>query len=518
MAKRPDGTGSKDVLPSGKIRCRVRLNGKRVTRIYADDAQADRFLRGAAALASDGEHDISVPRLGTWGAKWLEKRQNVAAAHERGLWRNHIDGSDLADLPVQDVRLRHLRAWAEQELPQHRVRVRAMGGGHRHIEGTEPISVGTRQLCVGLVRRVLSAALEEELITVNPAAGLRVKWLDTSLDDGMGFLEEAEIVRLLGCEAVPVAARLHYGWAIGAGPRQGESRALRWSDLDLDGRRCTIRRSGQRETTKGEKVRPFAVLPLAAESMLHWRELAPDTRPDALVWPARLLPPAPGGTRWRTVKDKLHQRGEGNDFGWADRQRGKRGERTGHRSLAGIREGITYHDLRHTCCAGLLRGYSILGVTRRWSLDEVCDFIGHSSRRMTERYAHITGGGLADQAAEQSIDRGRGSRVGHALLPALMSSPTANGGENQPPHIARVLNHEVPAALGVTGARDPRMTHAGCTAETAAKARQVLELAAAGDPLVVRRAIELAAAVLDEASAQARRAGDRVKEPHPHGR
>lgn len=108
------------------------------------------------------------------------------------------------------------------------------------------------------------------------------------------------------------------------------------------------------------------------------------------------------------------RRAEGNDFGWADRRRGaERGIERGDRSLAGLPETVTYHNLRHTCCAGLLRGYAILGVTRRWTLDEVCDFIGHSSRQVTEIYAHITGGGLADQAAQQSTNSG--SRLGHAL-------------------------------------------------------------------------------------------------------
>lgn len=495
--RRPDGAGTKDLLPSGKWRCRVRIDGKRVTRIYGDERKADSFLRGAQSLASAGEFSVGVPLLGTWGAGWLEMRRTVNATKDRGLWRHHVEGTELAELPVRDVRLRHLRAWAEQELPQHLVLVQAPGGGR--VEGDEPISIKTRRLCVGLVRRVLAAAVEEELINVNPATDLIVKWPDATLEETWGFLEEADIVRLLACQAIPLAARLHYGWVLGAGPRQSESWALRWRNLDLRALRGEIREGLTRATTKGEKVRRFPLLPLAVENLLRWREICPDPHPDALVWPARLRPPAAAGERWRCGgKGSPRRRPEGDDMGWADKKRGAQPLQVGHRARAGIAAGLTYHDLRHTCCAGLLRGYSVLGVTRPWTLDEVCDFIGHSSRQVTEIYAHITGGGLADQAALQSA---RGSRVGHAPQPPQDHFTVGSGGRNRTcgPVVNSGLDSR--AALGVTSDRDPRVTHAGWSAETAALAERVLRAAADNNPLFARRAIELAAAVRDEAAA-----------------
>lgn len=476
MSRRP-GTGTVEILPSGLARYRLTLaSGKRITsRAYADEAEATRKLDAARALLCSGQI-IEATTIGAWGARWLEMRHTVNASRERGLWRHHVEGTPLAELPVEEVRLRHLRTWAEG-LQRHKVLVQVAGG--KREEGEAAISTKTRRLCVGLVRRVLAAAVEEELIQVNPAASLRIEWPDADLDDEWTFLTEPEIAQLLGHEVVPVEARLHYQWAIGSGARQSESWALRWEDVDLDGGRCTIRRSGERQRTKGGRVRRFAILPLGLDALRQWREICPSTAPTALVWPAAKRKGDPAGGR---------QRAE-DDMGWADRSRGAQGVTQGHRTIAGIQRPVTYHDLRHTACAGLLRGYPILGVGRAWSLDEVCDWIGHSSRQVTEIYAHITGGGLADRAISESTASPR-------LLLAVPPSATAPATGLEP--VTRWLTDTstINDSNELAAKRDPPWTTA-----TAERAADLLRAAASKDPHIVRRAIELAAAVLDEAAA-----------------
>lgn len=398
MARRTPGSGSVEELPSGKWRYQFKIDGRRVrgpavaTRVLAEEGLA-------AAMAAVLRGDVFAgSTLGAWGAAWLDTRRTANASTERGMWRLHVEPCEIAELPLAEVRPRALLAWA-RGLRRHRKMVQVVGGPR--VEG-DPISVQTQRLAWALMRRVLGAAVEEELIAVNPARGLRPDWPDGDLDaDALTFLDEAEIVQLLSCEAVPLAARLHYGWAIGAGPRQRESWGLRWGQVDLVELTATLTRSGW-STTKAKKPRPFPLLRMAAESLERWYDICPDPRPDALVWPARILPPAPGGTRWRSPGTMRADGGKGDDFGWAPRSRGEQGVSPGHRRLAGIREGVTYHDLRHTCAAGLLRGYAILGGGRRWSLEEVCDFLGHSDRRTTERYAHVAGGGLAARAAAEA--------------------------------------------------------------------------------------------------------------------
>jgi integrase len=70
---------------------------------------------------------------------------------------------------------------------------------------------------------------------------------------------------------------------------------------------------------------------------------------------------------------------------------GRRGERRDSarswwdraRLEAGLPE-LRWHDLRHTCAVALLAGW----WGRRWSLDEIGALLGHSTVRVTERYAH----------------------------------------------------------------------------------------------------------------------------------
>lgn len=69
--------------------------------------------------------------------------------------------------------------------------------------------------------------------------------------------------------------------------------------------------------------------------------------------------------------------------------------------IAGI-EDFTVHDLRHTCAAWL--------VSVGASLIEVRDLLGHSTIRMTERYAHLSPDNVRNAVARLDEER---SRFGH---------------------------------------------------------------------------------------------------------
>ena len=68
---------------------------------------------------------------------------------------------------------------------------------------------------------------------------------------------------------------------------------------------------------------------------------------------------------------------------------------------AGIKD-FRIHDLRHTCAAWLVS----MGVP----LTEVRDLLGHSTVKMTERYAHLAPENV--RAAVEQLD-GMRSRFGH---------------------------------------------------------------------------------------------------------
>lgn len=71
---------------------------------------------------------------------------------------------------------------------------------------------------------------------------------------------------------------------------------------------------------------------------------------------------------------------------------------------AGIKRNVRWHDLRHTCASSLVGGW----WGRSWSLEEVCQLLGHSKIEVTERYAHFGRDVLKTAAREsdryQSLD------------------------------------------------------------------------------------------------------------------
>lgn len=87
--------------------------------------------------------------------------------------------------------------------------------------------------------------------------------------------------------------------------------------------------------------------------------------------------------------------GAGYDGGWRDKRArtgevGKGGLRAlvvmpGLKSRVGISRDVRFHDLRHTCASHLVMG--TWGTT--WTLEQIRELLGHSTIRVTERYAHL---------------------------------------------------------------------------------------------------------------------------------
>lgn len=89
---------------------------------------------------------------------------------------------------------------------------------------------------------------------------------------------------------------------------------------------------------------------------------------------ARALELRPPSKRWVWPAPRGGRRAEGKPpTGWHSWVR-----------AAKIGRRIRWHDLRHTCATSLLAGW---WGKRKWSIDEVCEHMGHSSVKVTERYA-----------------------------------------------------------------------------------------------------------------------------------
>ena len=254
----------------------------------------------------------------------------------------------------------------------------------------------------------------------------------------------------VNCAAIPETERRVYAVAVYTGLRQGELWALDWSDVRLDGvPEVTVRRSHGGATKTG-KVRRVPLLPGAVRALSS----VPEGERVGLVFPR-------SGGRRRLPSD---------DARWSPQARHVRTDGTaspvcGYRERAGISRRVRFHDLRHTCASHLLMGTWAQPLT----LPEVAQWLGHSSVRMTERYAHLCPDRLAARVARDSH---RDSDVSHDAVKGR-ARRESNPQPSDPKSGAG--SRETPVSKALSRGRDSRVTHdvAERVLRTIADGRQV---------------------------------------------
>ncbi|WP_295400367.1 site-specific integrase [uncultured Thiocystis sp.] len=221
---------------------------------------------------------------------------------------------------------------------------------------------------------VLSAAIayavrEWEWPITNPVPGRMLK----EPEGRLRWITRDEATNLIGAaKAQPKAPHLAplIVLALHTGMRRGELLGLEWNRVDLNEGLIYL----EARHTKAAKRRAVPVNAVAREALLnraHWREeQCPTTS-----WVFSDL----DGSRIGSVK---------RSFATACRN-------------AGIAD-FRFHDLRHTCAAWLVQ----LGVP----LMDVRDVLGHSTVKMTERYAHLS---PAQTRAAVSVLEAGESRLSH---------------------------------------------------------------------------------------------------------
>jgi integrase len=467
------GTGTVDRLPSGRYRVRLSDgSGHRITiGTYATPEEAERMR--VAGLVGKDRLGVRLS-LADYGEKWLSRtaaqRRNRRTDHSR--WMVHVAGTELGAAALDTVTRADVRDWMRAALGR---------SGQRSTKGEltstgKPVSRQTVVHALGLVRRALQEAVEDGHLEANPAAGLKVPSSGEHVD--WAYLTAAELGRVLELELRP-DQRAAFTMAAWTGLREGELAGLRWTDLDglsSGPIRLHVRQSWGGPLKTRSSRRSLYLLPAAAAALRAWRELW-------LELPAArrrlgLVFPSPGG-------DGL---AKGYDWQWAGKlDRRNQACWLGLRDRAGLRH-VRWHDLRHTCASHLVMG---TWTPRPWSLQEVRDYLGHSSIKVTERYAHL---GPELQAAAIAS-------AGHELVTAAVSArehsasgrpskPTV-GGSNPPGRATSSfgnLGHE--SKTQEAGGRDQSVTS---LAERVLRAAMDSREIAAGD------VAELARAVIDQA-------------------
>lgn len=316
---------------------------------------------------------MECPLFVDYAKEVLERRAREGIRgidHERNRFATHIEGASFAGLRLDAIRARDLRNWT-REMQDKKAKVR---------NDDRLLATDTVKRAFSFVSAVFSAAVDDDLVEANPAAGVKIKRRidvrSTKAKWTVLTLEEQKAVA--ACEAIPYADRLAIRFAIATGLRQGEQFALELPDIHIwpGIPHVHVRLGKPGLPPKSGKPRK---VPLMKEGLVvaqQWLAHLPTyaaTNPHGIVFPYHT------GSR-RSVGKPL----------------GHGGRLKQHLAKVGITRRVRWHDLRHTFCSNLVTG--ALGV--RWSLEEIRELAGHSSVTITERYAHMDERELAKRAEE----------------------------------------------------------------------------------------------------------------------
>lgn len=332
--------------PNGRFRVRIlTASGHRENVGTFDTIEQARAERDAKLVALSQMHLISPGGVTLRGIAndFLDARERDlgrAIQPDRSRWRIHVAKAPFYDVPIRAITRRVVREWAKRL----------------------PLSRSGALLVVSVLSQAFEWAIDAGNVDENPARGVRLP-RRTATHEPWTFLDPEEQRRLVS--AVPEPQRWLVLFALGTGMRKGELWGLRLADLHLDVAEphVVVRHGTLHGPTKGRKIRILQLAPSIAEAGRRWLEslpayLGPHANPLGLVFPNHL------GSHRRTDRPA----------GWWDWVK-----------AANLGRPFRFHDLRHSCGASLVSGW----WGRAWTLQEVRDYLGHSTIRMTERYAHL---------------------------------------------------------------------------------------------------------------------------------
>lgn len=215
------------------------------------------------------------------------------------------------------------------------------------------LSPWTRKTILKMVRRIFEMATQEGLIDRNPCAGISVKVPDVE----QKVLTNTEVEIFLK-EAKETNHRFYPIWALAlmTGMRSGEMFALKWTDVDFEGRNISVSKSWSNKngftSTKTQRSR---IVPISAPLLKFLKEL------------------------------KI-QRGQEGEFVLPQILEWENGEqaRVTREFCASINiTPVKFHDLRATFITNLL--------ARGESLARVMAIVGHSQIKTTNGYLRKAG-------------------------------------------------------------------------------------------------------------------------------
>ena len=451
------GSGSISLRPDGRHHVQAWVDGRRRSLgVHDTREEAQAILDGVNAELFDGDQVEGVT-LRKWGEQALERRELQglrSVDRERSCWGAHVAGAELADLPVRAIVRADVQRWVDR-LVSTRTR------GSRRRRG-QNISRRTAGNALTVLRAVLEDALARGVAKLNAAADVKLPRSSGRTRNEWTYLDLVEQGKLL--DVVPAALRPAVQFAIFTGLRQGEQWALELADVHHEGEtpHVVVRFGSPGKPTKSGEPRVVDLLPGAVEAVRAQLELLAAANKRARgkgrdANPHKVLFPSLRGTR----------RQRGAPKGWEEWV-----------ARAELGRGVRWHDLRHTCASSLVAGW----WGRAWTLNEVRALLGHSTIKVTERYAHLAGT-LTENAVRETREAVSISSANGVLEKAVFYRSRLRDLNSRP------TVYETEQGSSDVASLPPPSAYA--------LAVRALELFVAGDPLAVGALVDVAAAVLE---------------------
>lgn len=204
-------------------------------RRFETKREADAWLAEINHQLNTGSYvDPATVTLREYLADWLSDHgtnlRETTLSTYRGLIRNHIDPA-LGDIPVSKLTPMHLQSFYREKLES----------GRRDGKDGGLASSTVRQMHA-ILYRALKTAIQLKMLSSNPADAVEAP-RPAARQREMNFLTAEQVRQLFQCADEGSTYYPVYHLAVFTGLRRGELLALRWEDVDLDGRTASIRRA-----------------------------------------------------------------------------------------------------------------------------------------------------------------------------------------------------------------------------------------------------------------------------------
>ena len=347
----------------------IHYGGKRKAKCIGDKKAAEKVASAIRQKLKLGEFGIEdekkSPSFRDYALEWLNTHVETACKYStyksyQTCLNKHLIPF-FGDRALVDIHRRDVKRFIYDKL----------------AEGLASSTVNNARLCLS---GIFTAAIEDEIISVNPAArtGKFTKRKDRRHDINPLTREEAKLFL--------DTARTHYPryypvflCALRTGMRMGELIGLKWGDIDFNGRFIEVRRSivrGRITTPKNHKTRRVDMSRQLTETL---RDLRIERKKETLR------------KGWKEMPEWVFCNEVGDHLD-TDNLR----KRVFYKCLekAGLRR-IRFHDLRHT--------YASLLLAQKESPAYVQQQLGHASIQLTvDTYGHLVPG--SNRCAVDKLD------------------------------------------------------------------------------------------------------------------